>query len=65
MLKIDVHNTDAINFIRLVKETFDIIFLDPPYEDFKLINNILLEIKKKINKNGFIYVEHHSQYWFR
>ena len=60
MQKIDVHNTDAINFIRLVKETFDIIFLDPPYEDFQLINKALLEIKKKINKNGFIYIEHNS-----
>jgi len=58
MQKIDVHNTDAINFIRLVKETFDIIFLDPPYEDFQLINEVLIEIKKKINKNGLIYIEH-------
>ena len=46
MQKIEVHNTDAINFIRLVKETYDIIFLDPPYEDFQLIENVLLEIKK-------------------
>ena len=60
MQKIDVYNTDAINFIRLVKETFDIIFLDPPYEDIQLINKVLLEIKKKINKNGFIYIEHNS-----
>ena len=58
MQKIDVHNTDANNFIRLVKETFDIIFLDPPYEDFQLINEVLIEIKKKINKNGLIYIEH-------
>ena len=48
MQKIDVHNTDAINFIRLVKETYDIIFIDPPYDDFQLINKILLEIKKKL-----------------
>ena len=27
---------------------------------FKLINKVLLEIKKKINKNGFIYIEHNS-----
>ena len=58
MQKIVVHNTDAINFIRLVKETYDIIFLDPPYEDFKLIEIVLFEIKKKTNKNSFIYIEH-------
>ena len=53
-----MHNIDAINFIRLVNETYDIIFLDPPYEDTKLIENVLLEIKKKVNKNSFIYIEH-------
>ena len=58
MQKIEVHNIDAINFIRRVKETYDIIFLDPPYEDSKLIENVLLEIKKKIDKNSFIYIEH-------
>ena len=41
-------------FIRLVKETYDIIFLDPPYDDFKLINNILLEIKKLIKMDLYI-----------
>ena len=56
MQNIEVYNSDAIYFIRLVKETYDIIFLDPPYDDFKLINNILLEIKEKINKNGFVYI---------
>ena len=58
MQKIEVHNSDAINFIRLVKETYDIIFLDPPFEDFKLIESVLIEIKKKTNKNSFIYIEH-------
>ena len=58
MQNIEVYNSDAIYFIRLVKETYDIIFLDPPYDDFKLINNILFEIKEKINKNGFVYFEH-------
>ena len=67
MQKIEVHNIDAINFIRLVKETYDIIFLDPPYEDSKLIENVLLEIKK-IDKNSFIYIEHNyninlDEYW--
>ena len=57
MQKIEVHNIDAINFIRLAKETYDIIFLDPPFEDFKLIESVLLEIKKN-NKNSFIYIEH-------
>ena len=58
MQKIEVHNTDAIKFISQVKETYDIIFLDPPYEDFKLIGSVLLEIKNKTNKNSFIYIEH-------
>ena len=58
MQNIKVFNSDATYFIRLVKETYDIAFLDPPYDNFKLINDVLLEIKKKINKNGFIYVEH-------
>lgn len=58
MLNINVYNADATYFIKLVKDTYDIIFLDPPYKNFKLLDNVLFESKKKINKNGIIYVEH-------
>ena len=62
MQKIDVHNTDAINFIRLVKETFDIIFLDPPFKEEK-INLLVEKIKenKILKKNGIMIIHRHKK----
>ena len=42
------------------KKTFDLIFLDPPY-DSKLIELTLPILKERLNNNGLIYVEYNRE----
>ncbi len=49
---------DAISFLKTTTETFDIIFLDPPYES-DLYEKVLFEIKKRgiLSPAGLIVIE--------
>ncbi len=47
---------DAFNFIKETNEKFDIIYLDPPFEQ-NIIPKILPLVAEKLNKNGLIICE--------
>lgn len=52
---------DSIKFINNLKDKFDIIFLDPPYNSPLLIESIEL-LEDKLNKCGVIVCEHLREY---
>ena len=57
-----VINNDATSFLENTKQSFDIIFLDPPFRQDLLPTalKIILE-KKRLNHNGLIYLEYESE----
>ena len=63
--KCEVYNSNCFNFLssdNILKDKFDIIFLDPPYKELK-INQIIENIlsKKLLNNNGFIIIHRHKK----
>lgn len=50
---------DALNFVKEIKEKYDIIFMDPPYS-FDKIEDILKVIKERslLKGNGIVIYEH-------
>lgn len=52
---------DVFSFLEKNKQTFDVIFADPPYDfdtsQFKLIIQLVLE-HNLLNENGFLIIEH-------
>ena len=63
--KCEVYNSNCFNFLssdNILKDKFDIIFLDPPYKEFR-INEIIENILSKnlLNNNGFIIIHRHKK----
>ena len=63
--KCEVYNSNCFNFLssdNILKDKFDIIFLDPPYKELK-INQIIENILSKnlLNSNGFIIIHRHKK----
>lgn len=54
---------DAIKFLKNTKETFDVIFADPPYS-YKNYDKLIEEAKKHINEGGVFILEHRSNMTF-
>lgn len=59
---VEVYRNDAfraMNILRKKGETFDLIIIDPPYDDIN-VNDVLLKITdyKLLSPHGMIYVEH-------
>ncbi|MFI3326090.1 MAG: 16S rRNA (guanine(966)-N(2))-methyltransferase RsmD [Clostridia bacterium] len=59
-LKANVVNSDSLTFVKNTAETFDIAFLDPPYNK-GIIEAVLPDLVKKINIGGSIVCEHAAQ----
>ncbi|MBL4762536.1 MAG: 16S rRNA (guanine(966)-N(2))-methyltransferase RsmD [Gammaproteobacteria bacterium] len=58
-----VHHCSAEQFIASAKQRFDIIFLDPPYNDNNLETLFkLIETQQLLEPNGLIYFEHDSHH---
>ena len=57
--RIDVRKMDCLDFLEKTKETFDIVFADPPYdfEHYEKLKNIILK-KELVNKDGSLIIEH-------
>ncbi|MGL5733019.1 MAG: 16S rRNA (guanine(966)-N(2))-methyltransferase RsmD [Metamycoplasmataceae bacterium] len=56
----DIYHQDALTFLSSKKGTkYDLIFLDPPYKDIDLLNNVLEILAKDmfLNKYGQIIIE--------
>ena len=45
-------NRDAIEFLRQKENTYDIIFLDPPYKDFQKMGNCVFDL---LTTHGFVH----------
>lgn len=59
--KITIVRGDALRFLTRVNQSFDFIFLDPPFRKALLDNSLkLIEEHKVLNINGLIYVEGES-----
>ena len=54
--KIQIILNDSMNEIKLTKNRFNLIILDPPFNQ-NLTERILLYIHMLINKNGLLYIE--------
>ncbi|MBI1182974.1 16S rRNA (guanine(966)-N(2))-methyltransferase RsmD [bacterium] len=56
---------DVIDFLKHCRQSFDIIFADPPFatRDYELIHQLVFE-KSLLNKNGIFVMEHHSVHDF-
>ena len=74
ILKKNIHNLKSINNYEIIeqniyeydlkiyiKNTFDIIFLDPPFKD-KNLNKLLIKIENYnlLNKNGIVIIHRHK-----
>ena len=57
----DVFNGDALNFLSSDKSSYNIIFIDPPFEK-NLVRPALESIAKShvLAKDGLVYIEHES-----
>jgi 16S rRNA (guanine(966)-N(2))-methyltransferase RsmD len=51
-----VFNTDALNFLGQNRQLFDVIFLDPPYNQGWL-QKVLPLLPAHLNSDGFVYAE--------
>ena len=47
-----LENRDVIEFLRHCDDTFDLVFLDPPYGEFTQLGSIVLELLKSRNLVG-------------
>jgi len=57
-----VINSDATSFLENTEQTFNIIFLDPPFRKNLLPTTLKLIIGKKLlAENGLIYLEHETE----
>lgn len=65
MTNVQVYKSDCRSFLNKTLKTYDIIFLDPPY-DSKLYEECLQIIfdKKLLNKDGIIVCEHTTDFKF-
>ncbi|MGL5617601.1 MAG: 16S rRNA (guanine(966)-N(2))-methyltransferase RsmD [Metamycoplasmataceae bacterium] len=57
---VDIYHLDALSFLSSKKGTrYDLIFLDPPYNDVNLLNNVLEILARDLflNKYGQIIIE--------
>ncbi|MEM7193787.1 MAG: 16S rRNA (guanine(966)-N(2))-methyltransferase RsmD [Pseudomonadota bacterium] len=60
--KIALHNIQANNFLDQCDHSYDIVFLDPPYEDLILPQAIhRLHTRKIVKPGSLIYIEHRAQ----
>lgn len=57
---IDIVPMDALMYLKSSRETFDVIFLDPPY-DSNLLEQVLPLIKTRLAENGYLYIE--TRHW--
>ncbi|NBO11068.1 MAG: 16S rRNA (guanine(966)-N(2))-methyltransferase RsmD [Methylophilaceae bacterium] len=53
---VDILNMDALQFLAQTKNKFDVIFVDPPYQQ-GWVNKVLPLIKGVLAEGGLIYVE--------
>ena len=62
-LKNKIINGDSLKELKKIpKESFDLIFADPPYNyEIKDYSNIVILAKKKLCNNGIIIIEHFKQ----
>ncbi len=51
-----VFRTDSISYLKSCRETFDLVFLDPPYES-GLLETAIQNIEKVMNKGGTVICE--------
>lgn len=55
--------SDAINWLNLTQESFDIIFLDPPFHQGLLEKSLnIIKDKGILNSNGKIYIESENSF---
>jgi len=62
--RVEVYNFDVFKFLsKNPLESFDVIFMDPPYELGPKIKDVLelLSINKWLKSSGIIVVEHHKK----
>ncbi|MFO7820186.1 MAG: 16S rRNA (guanine(966)-N(2))-methyltransferase RsmD [Halanaerobacter sp.] len=61
--KTKVIEADVLESLGLLRGDFDLIFMDPPYEQKELYEAALAEIEKYklLHPTGIIIIEHHSQ----
>lgn len=52
----EVFNTDALSFLGKNRQLFDVIFLDPPYNQ-GLLAKVLPLLPPHLNPDGFVYAE--------
>ena len=63
--KCEIYNSNCFKFLssdNIFKDKFDIIFLDPPYQELKIneiVENIL--VRNLLRSNGFIIIHRHKK----
>lgn len=59
--ELHIYKTDVFKYLGLTKDSFDIIFADPPY-DLKTLTEVpRLVLEKKIVRKGGIFIMEHSK----
>ncbi|MBV8049103.1 MAG: 16S rRNA (guanine(966)-N(2))-methyltransferase RsmD [Paludibacterium sp.] len=58
--QVDVLCTDALHFLRAARETFDVVFVDPPY-DSDLLSEVLPLLAPVLAADAVVYLE--SRTW--
>ncbi|QDF64908.1 16S rRNA (guanine(966)-N(2))-methyltransferase RsmD [Mycoplasma nasistruthionis] len=55
----DLHYKGALDYLKISKQKFDIVFIDPPYVEYELINQCLIELKQRdlLSENFTVIIE--------
>lgn len=62
---INAYKNDSFRFLKNCKQSFDLIFADPPYDHKELVNipNLIFE-KEVLNPGGMLILEHPKEFNF-
>lgn len=59
--KVSLHYLDAQSFLKETKQQFDLIFLDPPYNN-EILNTVLIDLVGKCNHQATVVIETDGTY---
>ena len=55
--RVHVVNTDAMRWLKTQKDTWDLVFVDPPYAEHSYYEQALTSVAPRLSEKGTVYVE--------
>lgn len=55
--KVHIVNADAIGWLKRQRNSWDIVFVDPPFEELLYYKEVLANIEPRLKEEGLVYLE--------